>query len=75
MVDKDKLTLGQICDLRICHKCIVPHYENCPDCYGLGCWEDGIPITFRSRLEERKSKPCPYCSSTKDGVPNFKEIS
>lgn len=74
MVYKDKLTLGQICALRICYECAIPHYENCPECFGLGHWENGTPIPFLSLLEERKSVPCPYCSSTKDGLPDFRRL-
>jgi hypothetical protein len=61
--------------LSVCKSCHVPHFENCPSCFGFGLYqkEDGTnyPVSaFDSQQLEFKHKviPCNYCGSTEKGM-------
>lgn len=60
--------------LHVCENCDVPHYDNCPDCWGFGVRKSGTPI---SASVARKVGPgpadaraCPTCQSTFAGAPD-----
>jgi len=56
---------------RICDKCPIPHYENCPDCFGYGL-HDGRPISASKAIDKTYPanwQPCPTCGSGPEGLP------
>jgi len=58
-------------DLRICHRCRVPHHENCPRCFGFGLTKDGFPIFAADALSGKVGTnyiKCPVCHSTPNGI-------
>jgi hypothetical protein len=73
--------------LRLCthHGCTAPrHYENCPDCWGFGVYDDNVStpvsasaatdplvdkLTYAGAHPDRKAIPCPTCKSTVAGAP------
>jgi hypothetical protein len=62
--------------LRICIKCSVHHYENCPECFGFG-FNDGRIMHAGEALDYKKfglgmsyrPMPCKFCGSTIEGLP------
>lgn len=62
--------------LRICRKCVMPHYENCPECFGFGlrpgrevAW---VPVTVKDAcldIDLEEIADCPTCKSTFLGIP------
>jgi len=62
--------------LHVCTDCTPHHYDNCPDCFGLGVRprSDGgfpVPISFNALRAGVGDdwRPCPTCGSTPEGVP------
>lgn len=67
--------------LKICNSCFVPHYEDCPDCFGFGLIEingKNIPLaaSIAAKLiknESHKShkiiSKCAKCNSSFKGIP------
>jgi hypothetical protein len=64
---------------RICTKCEIHHYENCPNCFGFGVWSDvlGDAVTAGQSYDYKHNgeilripKPCPVCKSTIVGIIN-----
>jgi hypothetical protein len=64
--------------LRICEKCAVRHYENCPDCLGFGVYpassfEGMAPVCASAAMGYRAlpggATKCPTCGSDHKGVP------
>jgi hypothetical protein len=70
--------------LTICRTCDVPHYDNCPTCWGFGVFPrtfDGSPVPLsanvacvlrcppHSESEGVDWLPCPTCQSTPAGIP------
>lgn len=62
---------------RICDKCPIPHYENCPDCFGYGLYpvRGGlIPVSaFKAQDKTYPAnwQPCPTCGSGPGGLPPY----
>lgn len=70
--------------LRICTKCRIPHYENCPDCLGFGQYRKAVdgatrvaifathPVSAAQAHGDRPAppnlEPCPTCGSTINGA-------
>jgi RNA polymerase subunit RPABC4/transcription elongation factor Spt4 len=74
---------GMETTLRICTKCPIRHYDNCPECFGFGKFVsaksgDLIPIKAgeahgHSPLPPNR-RPCPFCGSTSFGVPESSPV-
>lgn len=58
-------------ELRICRKCEIHHFENCPACFGFGVKAGGVPVTAEEAHsgEMLISFRCPICNSTHFGLP------
>ena len=65
-------------EFRICVKCEIHHYEDCPNCFGFGVFKSKygaiIPIEASvahdfNREVINNSLPCPVCGSTIKGLP------
>ena len=61
---------------RVCVKCAVPHYENCPGCAGFGVLAgrvERVPIWAGEAIEATQPKPdwiaCDICGSDWRGLP------
>jgi hypothetical protein len=69
-------------DLHVCTTCDVPHFDNCPTCWGFGVrYYDGphgsIPISGENSVRHKALmyidldwKACPTCGSTPRGIPD-----
>lgn len=68
--------------LRICTTCGVPHYENCPDCFGFGVCDTErngtVPVSASRALDGQApagARACPTCGSTTAGMPEGPTIA
>ena len=54
----------------ICTKCVIPHVDNCPECFGFGLRVTGSPINAHSAsvYPEQKHVQCPICKGTPKGI-------
>lgn len=66
--------------LRVCRRCAILHYDNCPDCWGFGVYDAAdtrngvVPVSADAALGGGRPMPpnaraCPTCHSTAAGVP------
>lgn len=68
--------------LSICSTCTVPHYTNCPDCYGFGVCDTELngmlPVRSSRALTDPAlggARACPTCGSTTAGMPEGPTIA
>lgn len=66
-------------EYRICRKCKIHHYENCPECYGFGVYNiEGFPPISAADAHDKDFKYgihcCPFCGSTEKGLPIELEV-
>ena len=72
-LDDDHALTEQVVELRICTDCEIPHFENCPLCFGFGIRADisgRVAVAAGEASRSVKFKPCPACRSTPKGVPS-----
>lgn len=70
--------------LHVCRDCPVPHYDNCPDCFGFGVYlaefygrttrgfDKLVPVSAGQAMKglaPDNAMPCPTCGSTVKGLP------
>jgi hypothetical protein len=65
---------GMEITLRVCTKCPIRHFENCPQCAGFGVYDKAgelAPVRAKAAHDGTAPDhlPCPYCGSTAKGVP------